>query len=337
MAYKESGYSKDDYNRDPKTLETVDEVFTTIKMSKGKSNVIVLVEGNIDFVFYSSILLAGQDEECVVYPVKDSDNTKGKIIQIIKAVNGSFLAPTEEDVIGIVDSDYWGLDENPLVIRNLFKTDTHDVETMLMSGPLERWVKSFDTYVKIDRSKITCRVQEPGLLGIVELIVKQAYELGLIRYSLERLGHHRTRALVDATDDFDPYNIFMSEKDFIRKVSEHLSPDTKPSIYIEDDIYFKKCELESRKFPVWNVINGHDMEDLLHKTIKTLSSDEKGLPRKKIQRIILETFLYQDVKKLFLWNSLNRWRGKKGHEITVMDDDLYNKKIRNAISDRYSQ
>ena len=101
--------------------------------SSGDNNAILIVEGVTDIKFYNSFVRGG---ECILYP-GDFDSligisgvgNKGKVIETIKKANGEGI----KGIIGIVDADFDNLDTIASV-ENLYRTDTHDLESMLIKS-----------------------------------------------------------------------------------------------------------------------------------------------------------------------------------------------------------
>ena len=116
--------------------------FKTISMSdfklanrtvQARNRVWVLVEGYLDFYFYSKIF----DEDEVHMRQALNQNDKGGKQAIINILQDPEVA-TYQNVIGIVDKDYeWLLHRNS-TLPNLFETDYKDLEITLINEPIVR-------------------------------------------------------------------------------------------------------------------------------------------------------------------------------------------------------
>ena len=98
------------------------------------NNAILIVEGNTDTIFYTSFVF---DEKYLLQPdafaslsnINISGGKKEKVIEAIKKANDEGM----EGIIGIVDADFDNLGIVPF-IENLYRTDTHDLESMLLKS-----------------------------------------------------------------------------------------------------------------------------------------------------------------------------------------------------------
>ena len=108
------------------------------------NNAILIVEGNTDIKFYNSFV---NDEKYVILSdVFDNfDGIRGgkkdKVIETIKMANKDGI----KGIIGIVDADFDNLLDGIHIVDNLYRTDTHDLESMLLKSkkPLKKILKKY--------------------------------------------------------------------------------------------------------------------------------------------------------------------------------------------------
>lgn len=89
-----------------------------------RTSVFVIVEGLDDKKFYLSFL---DRERCRIEVAYGRPN--------VEAALAILEADCIPDVLAIVDSDFDILDGKPAASPNLFRTDTHDIETMMLVSP----------------------------------------------------------------------------------------------------------------------------------------------------------------------------------------------------------
>ena len=128
---------------------TAHDIANDIRMTRGQySGSFVLVEGEIsDLKFYSNLI---DRDECQIVPAHNKDNALGALEMLERdEVSG---------VIAIVDANFMDFKVGRRTSPNLFVTDTHDLETMILNSPaLEKILIEFGSAMKIDRF-----IQETG-------------------------------------------------------------------------------------------------------------------------------------------------------------------------------
>ena len=121
----------------------------------GDNNAILIVEGGTDIKFYNSFVC---DKKYLLQPdtlVDINAGKKEKVIEAIKKANDEGI----KGIVGIVDADFDNLDTVPFV-ENLYRTDTHDLESMLLKSEkslhkvLNQYCKDDDLISRTDISNI---------------------------------------------------------------------------------------------------------------------------------------------------------------------------------------
>lgn len=87
-----------------------------------KSKLFVAVEGVTDFRLYSKVFVTSVCEIVV-------GESKQNVVEAVILCNEKHL----QGVIGIVDADFWHMDKQQIP-ENIFITDSHDLETMLINS-----------------------------------------------------------------------------------------------------------------------------------------------------------------------------------------------------------
>ena len=109
---------------------TAHDIANDIRMTRGQYSVsFVIVEGEIsDLKFYSNLI---DKDECQIVPAHNKDNALGALEMLERdEVSG---------VIAIVDANFMDFKVGRRASPNLFVTDTHDLETMILNSPAKKY------------------------------------------------------------------------------------------------------------------------------------------------------------------------------------------------------
>ena len=120
---------------------TADEVASTIRMTRPQfSGTFLIVEGQTaDFRVYRRLI---DPKQTKITPAHNKDNG----LAALKILEDADV----DGVVAIVDADFWRLEGLEPTSPNLFITDRHDLETMLLESPsLEKLLDEFSSEQKI--------------------------------------------------------------------------------------------------------------------------------------------------------------------------------------------
>lgn len=103
----------------------------------------LLVEGSSDKVFYERFI---DKVDCQLVIISGKPSSKLRVIAVLEILDGSSF----NGVLGIVDADFDRLENLADNSSNLLRTDTHDLETMLLNSPaLDKLIAEFGSEEKI--------------------------------------------------------------------------------------------------------------------------------------------------------------------------------------------
>lgn len=221
-------------------------LITKLKMLRSgkKSKSFMVVEGITDLRLYSKFV---DEALCNIIIADSKQNVKACII----ACNEEGV----EGIIGIVDADFSRLEETEEEIPNLFKTDAHDLECMLMGSPAyEDIVKE---YVNINKyARFEGRSQE----RVQNVLLKNAAAIGYLRwYSLqENLGFNFS--FLDFSLFVDLHTLEVNLENLVKQV---LMRSRKINAFEVDTLVYKIQALLTKEEDLWQVCCGHDLIELL--------------------------------------------------------------------------
>lgn len=221
-------------------------LITKLKMLRsGKKNKsFMVVEGVTDLRLYSKFV---DEALCNIIIADSKQNVRACII----ACNEEGV----EGIIGIVDADFSRLEETEEEIPNLFKTDAHDLECMLMRSPAyEDIIKE---YVNINKyARFEGRSQE----RVRNILLRNAAIIGYLRwYSLQKnLGFNFS--MLDFSLFVDPHTLEVDIESLVKQV---LIRSRKINAFSVEALVYKIQEMLAKEEDLWQVCCGHDLIELL--------------------------------------------------------------------------
>ncbi len=120
--------------------------------------VFLLVEGSSDKVFYERFI---EKISCQIIAISGKPSSKFKIISVLSILENSNF----QGVLAIVDADFDHLESSATITPNLIRTDTHDLETMLLQSlALDKVMAEFGSEEKITKFRdIRTALLEAGM------------------------------------------------------------------------------------------------------------------------------------------------------------------------------
>lgn len=279
-----------------------DTISNTIRMLRSQfSGVFVLVEGTLDSKVYRNIL-----SKDVVYLI--FSNGKNNIIEVLSRDEISKLSR----VIGIVDRDFWGITSPSVDLPpNVFITDLHDLECMLIESPaLEKVIDILGSPSKIDR--LGCSVRD--------LLLEQATIIGALRYCSDL---HDLRLRFKPKSETSKHLKWLSFTD-----RKHLSIDLCSLIttvknytglhQLNENITEELVtEILACDYDVWHLCNGHDLICLLSIALKSKigSCKEEDVKVSTLENYLALGYELSFFQKTELYAELFQWQESLGYEI----------------------
>ncbi len=206
-----------------------------------RQEVWVLVEGDTDARFYSGFF---NEKVCYIYPVYE----KKVAVEVIQIINSSKVP----GVIAIVDADYDTLG-NSLNIPNLFFTDTHDIETLILKSPaLEKTLKE---YLPGNRLKKVQALAEDVRQALIEVGIF----IGYLRWLSGKMGWNLSFKEMPLERFIDQNNIALDRIEVVR----YSMAGKRGSVLSPDEIQQRvETEMMEQHDP-WLICQGHDLVHIL--------------------------------------------------------------------------
>ncbi|WP_040204041.1 DUF4435 domain-containing protein [Neobacillus jeddahensis] len=259
-----------------------------VKRNSTKSKTIVLVEGIGDEEFFKKIFSL---RDCRFIICEGKENVK----DTVRILNSR----SQKGMLGIVDMDYDGILGRTPLIDNLFQTDTHDIETMIISSisGLHQFINMYadlDKYEKfLDRTGMSIEnsiFNAAKILGVVRLIsVEDEYDISFkdIQYDL----------VLDEYLGIDLY-----------KLCEYLKNRSLKYIDVET-LVNKVSDKIGNKYDIYNIACGHDITGIIQYALKNIFGSNKGrmITQSKIEENLRVLYDFEKFDKTNLYSDLILW------------------------------
>jgi hypothetical protein len=273
---------------------TAHRVANDIRMIRSQyAGTFLLVEGVKDIRFYERFI---DQERCRLIIAHNKENAVGTLSILDREKFSGVLA--------IVDADFWVLEGISGDSPNLFLTDSHDLETMILDSPaLEKFLTEYGS-----KNKIKTFTNQYGK-DVREILLEGGISIGYLRW----LSLQDSLAL--KFEDL-PFNKFVDDKtltvnevQLIRVVKNHSQKHQLNERHIQG----RMARLRNDSHNPWHVCCGHDLICILSIGLRrAIGSYNAGeVEPEKIERALrlayeqvyfLMTQLYKSIKA---WEEVN--------------------------------
>jgi hypothetical protein len=272
---------------------TADSIANDIRMTRSlHSGSFLIVEGeSTDPRVYGRFV---DPKSCQMVPAPGKELALGAL-DILE--NGGFSG-----VAAVVDADFWRLEGKEPTGPNLFITDGHDLETMILkSRSLEKLLAEFGSPAKLRR------ITQRGDRSLRKLLLDLACPLGYLRW-ISAL-HSLELAFRDIAFGrfIDRTTLTLDVIKMIRVVKHKSGRHD----LVEDELHNAICELEDiNSHDPWDVCCGHDLVGVLSLGLRTaLGSNNAGdVKPELLQKFLRAGYEPDDFLETELCQSLLAWQ-----------------------------
>ncbi len=200
----------------------------------------LIVEGSSDAKFYGQMI---DKNHCQLLPPAEGRDKAIKALKILQR-------DTAPDVIAIVDRDFDELNGTLPNLPNLFFTDTHDLETLLLQSPaLEKLLNEFASEDKLTRFGQNLR----------EVLLISGSAIGyLLWVSLQDAMHLKFEG-IDFPKFVDEVTLKINETKLIEEVK---NKSQQPGINTAD-LQERLKQQKNASHDLWQICCGHDLISIL--------------------------------------------------------------------------
>jgi hypothetical protein len=223
---------------------SVDRDANAIRLRRSTfSGTFLLVEGSSDRIFYERFV---ERTVCTLISISGKPSSKLRIITVLSILESSGF----QGVLAIVDADFDHLEVSLHSTSNLLRTDTHDLETMLLqSSALDKVIAEFGSEEKVARfgRDVRAALLEAGMPIGYLLWISQ-----LDKLSLTFDGIIFSRFIDEQTLQID-------EAKFIQEVKNKSQAFALKS----EDLQKRLMNQRKDNHDPWQVCCGHDLVEIL--------------------------------------------------------------------------
>ncbi|PEF47021.1 hypothetical protein CON22_09260 [Bacillus cereus] len=261
---------------------------------------IVFVEGKSDEEFFQKIFSV---KSCRFIQCEGKDNVK----DVVRSLNGR----KQKGFLGVVDKDFDKILGRELCIDNLFYTDTHDVETMIVASSfsLENAIR---IYFDLDKYEAFLNRVNKSLNEIVFECVKY---IGILR-------------LISADENINlnfqelEYELFLDDSLNVdlSQLCEHVIQKSEAGVD-KDWLLDKLISHVEEQYDIFHLACGHDFAGIIVYSLQTIFGSQKGIALKqsKLEELFRVTYNAEEFKETQLYIRFREWE-EENKPFNLFDD-----------------
>ncbi|OUL25412.1 hypothetical protein BV372_28025 [Nostoc sp. T09] len=219
------------------------------------SGTFVLVEGGSDKTFYERFI---DTLACKLITVSGKPSSKLRVIAVLEILEKSSF----QGILAIVDADFDRLTTLSYSSPNLLRTDTHDLETMLIKSPaLNKVISEFGSEDKISQFSRDIRLT----------LLETGMTLGYLLWISQSDGLNLTFDGITFSKFIDEQTLQIDELKLIREVKNKSQAFSLK----DEDLQQRLIMQKKNSHAPWQVCCGHDLVELLSFSLrKTIGSNK---------------------------------------------------------------
>jgi len=269
---------------------TVDRVANQIRLRREiYPGTFLLVEGRSDQTFYERFI---DKLACELVITAGKPSSKQRAIEILKILEKS----SYQGILAIVDADFDRLQDVLYTNPNLLRTDTHDLETMLINSPaLDKVVAEFGSEEKISQFNRDIRT----------VLLEAGMPMGYLLWISKCDGLNLKFEGIKSSKFIDENTLQINELKLIREVKNKSQALSLKDENLQQQLITKKSQNCDR----WQVCCGHHLVEVLSfSLLKTFGSNKHT----DVEQNILERSLRLAYEEVFfleteLYSEIRRW------------------------------
>ncbi len=251
----------------------------------------IIVEGPSDLNFYNQVVL----EDGIVVA-----SNKSMAIEILEILNkDNFLG-----VVAIVDKDFDKLREILPQADNLFFTDSHDLETLLIQSPaLEKVLGELGSKKKIN---------ELGR-GVRDVLLDAGCSIGYLRWISLQGALHLDFKNIQCRNFLDKKSLVLDESNLIKEVK---NKSQKPGLNV-NDLQKQVNQLRNPNHDRWQVCRGHDLVQIMSfgLTYAIGTRDHAEVTVESLERSLRLAYQSSYFSQTRLYSDLEHWQHQHSYQI----------------------
>lgn len=274
---------------------TADREANAIRLERGSFlGVFLLVEGSTDKLFYSNLI---NEKQCRIIVTIAGISRKKRTIEVLTVLEKSDFP----GILAIVDADFDHLESIVYPNQNLFLTDTHDSETMMLrSFALERILAEYGS-----DNKIAALPQD-----VRTLLLNAGMSIGYLRWISQKDGLNLTFEGIKFSKFLDEKSLILDEIKLIQTVQDKSQNwDLKSN---------RLSKQTSSKYDPWQICCGHDLVKILAIGLQRVLGTVRKEPE-DLETSLRLTYRPQDFLETQLCQKLKEWEVEQNLSSSILN------------------
>ncbi len=258
----------------------------------------LILEGTSDIRLYAKFVDASSCQVINAF-------NKANVVAVIEILDDqSFVG-----AIAIVDADFWAIEGYTHASPNIFVTDTHDLETMMLrSQALDDVVREFGSETKISR------FQSRSSLDVRQVVIQAAVPVGCLRLiSKTKQMNLRFKGVRYSSFTSDKKKLEIS----VRKLTSSVCNQSQ-RYDIDKKLLAVEIGAEMQKgHDPWQLCNGHDAVALLALSLRRLlgSNNANDVKQPLLERSLRLAFQSAHFRETNLFDGIAGWEANFGYRV----------------------
>ncbi len=215
-------------------------------------------------------------------------------------------------VIGFIDADFSILEGTPQSTEGIFRTDSHDMETMMLkSRALINLLNEFGSPIKLEKNEGQI---EKTLLDIGK-------HIGYLRWLNEKEQLFINFENADFERFIDKSTLILDE---FRMIEIFIQNSKKPKTRDYNILLKKVNAIKDAKHDLWQVCCGHDLASILSIALRKVwgSCDKKEVKEEILARGLRLAYEFAFFKDTMLFSLLIQWQTNNEPYVIFEQEDL---------------
>jgi Protein of unknown function (DUF4435) len=268
------------------------EIRMLLRHPSSKGKVIVLLEGDTDIRLFRSLL----NKETVKI---ETAVGKSDVIVIIREL--MLEGEHSDQILGICDADFSHIIETDMDFNNVFLTDAHDAEMMILESPA---TKALIAEYALDEKSHTLLTE-----GLIHATVNAAFVLGIFRMInlIDDLNINFKGLFFDLFSSINGLNIDLDLEKLVNTLIERSQriPGHANKEYLLD----RYSEFSFNKTDYFQICCGHDVTKFITFVLRQRElSNDANMSQEKVERSLRLSYTLEFFMETKLYNSLFNWQ-----------------------------
>lgn len=263
----------------------INSIRLQLRHPSGAKKIWIIVEGETDQKLFSK-LVNGENVEIEI--------SYGGINRLLSTVSELFKETNR--IIGIRDADFLHLEKRIEYTKNIFLTDVHDSEMMIISC---------DNAYHAVVSEYLTEEKEPSLLR--EKILRSISFIGGIRWINNSYNLELNFKNLGLGNYFDGEHVILDEDNCINEIIKR-SPNRRKDIS-KEEVWFKIKDIND----FLNLCNGHDFQKAF--ALYASYRGKKGIKDIEIGKAFRVAYRFSDFQQTNLYTQLKEWSNAQSRSL----------------------